>query len=248
MRHQRLRCSSRSSSGVCSSLGECWSSCLRWNSAAIELMRMKNICASCALTGCCQPRPAVTKYCAGVLCCCFLLLAALMISHSIFELTALVSRDVAAAPAVSISGCFSESGAARPFTDQDLQQGHPPRLLGARCSNGLLACWDEGFHHALPSFVLRLAELPMLHVGVSHHCRLALEAAFTSQLPRAKTSVTIFTVATAGRLHMLDGLCRSWGSVISLSVYAPVVAAGGGSVGSSAVANVTAKVQAAFER
>lgn len=78
------------------------------------------------------------------------------------------------------------------------------------------------------------------------HRRLALEKVFTSRLPRSDAAVTMVVAATAGRLHMLDGLCSSWGSIVSLAVHAPVIA---GTCGAqAAVANVTEAVQAQFER
>lgn len=45
-----------------------------------------------------------------------------------------------------------------------------------------------------------------------------------SEQPRAPTAVTMFVIATTSRQHMLEGLCRSWESVISLAYFVGVLA------------------------
>ena len=47
---------------------------------------------------------------------------------------------------------------------------------------------------------------------------------FSSQLPRAPTAVTMLVTATLSRQAMIAGLCRSYGSVISLAVYVGILA------------------------
>lgn len=76
--------------------------------------------------------------------------------------------------------------------------------------------------------------------------RLNVETVVRSGLPRGDTAITFVAAATRSRLQMLPGLCSSWGSVLSLAVYASVVA--GSSGAAMTIANVTASVQAEFER
>lgn len=45
-----------------------------------------------------------------------------------------------------------------------------------------------------------------------------------SRQPRAATAVTMITTASASRQHMLQGLCHSWGSVISVAFYTGALA------------------------
>lgn len=45
-----------------------------------------------------------------------------------------------------------------------------------------------------------------------------------SQRPRSSTAVTMIVSQSVGRLAMLPGMCTSWGAVVSLALYVPVVA------------------------
>jgi hypothetical protein len=90
------------------------------------------------------------------------------------------------------------------------------------------------------------------------HRRLTLEAAHHSRLLRPRDAVTMMLTASAGRLHLLDSLCRSWPFPMAVAVYAPVVVngnrsdamKGGGDdvAAEEAVRKAAAAVQAAFDR
>ena len=53
---------------------------------------------------------------------------------------------------------------------------------------------------------------------VSHWHRLTLELALFSSAPQS-LNVTVVTALSAGRLHMLEGMCTSWQGPLSAAVY-----------------------------